>query len=453
MRSLATLVLLAAACTQPALAPDEPHDSAPAQAATAKTAPAELKPAPAVPPAPACDPLSPEPFPVTASSEDPPLVPIADGDRLAPFYRKVAALLRGRARDHIRIAVYGDSNLIMDYQTGQLRRRLQGRFGDAGHGYVSVAKPWWAYHHMDVGHGSRGWTPYAVSTDPAPDRYYGLAGLTAESLGTTSPAWAETAPAGAPIGRTADTFEVYYLERDHPAFELALDGRVLAEVAKKTDGKLGVARVETDDAAHRLEVRPRGNVRVFGIALERRASPPSFVVDSFGVGALNSRVQAMKDPDLEAAMLRQRAYDLVVFHTGHNDGFTHRETPAAMASILALHRRALPDAPILILTPADRGDTDTFVFTRIAVEQRRALAAEHETALWDLWQAMGGRRSMSRFKHRRLALSDFTHFNEPGGAWVGDHLLEALWRDLARYLALHPDAGCEPAEASASAAR
>ena len=147
----------------------------------------------------------------------------------------------------------------------------------------------------------------------------------------------------------------------------------------------------------------------------------------------------------EHAMLRHRGYDLIVFHSGHSDGFTHRETPAAMASIIALHRRALPDAPILILTPLDRGKKETFFFTRIAVEQRREIAKRHNTALWDLWQAMGGRRSMARFKQRGFARSDYIHVNQRGGAWVADRLLHALWQDMARYLAAHPQAGCAAA--------
>ena len=394
------------------------------------------------PPPKTCAAVAVEPFAVEQTNQDPPLVPIANGDRLAHFYAKVAALLRGEAQHSIRIAVYGDSNLIQDFQTGQMRRRLQARFGDAGHGIVSVGRPWWAYVHMDVKHGSKGWTTYAVSTDPAPDRLYGLTGISADSFGTRSAAWVETARKDAPVGVTADTFDIFYHPYDKASFEVRVDGRSLGIVEAAGQGPLGVHHVEVDDTPHRLEVLPRGSLRLFGISLERRAAKPSFVVDSFGVGALNSRSQAMKDPALEEAMLRARDYDLVVFHTGHNDGFTHAETPRALASIIAMHRRALPNAPILMLTPADRGKTDTMYFTRIAVEQRREIAADNQTALWDLFEAMGGRRSMGRFKARGLAASDYVHFNQPGGAWVGDRLLHALWEDLARYLTAHPDAGC-----------
>lgn len=392
----------------------------------------------------ACGPLAIEPFDVEQKPQDPEPVPIADGERLGPFYEAVARLLRGKAQRHVKIAVYGDSNLIADYQTGQIRRKLQQRFGDAGHGLVSVGEPWWFYKHFDVVHGSHNWICHNVSTDPVMDRLYGLTGIAAESGAGAGSAFVATAGDKSPIGKTADTFEVFYLARKGVTFDVKLDGQPQGRVesADGGDAGMGVYRVETDDAPHRLEIMPGGMVRVLGVALERRNAAPSFIVDSFGVGAMNSRSQATKNAALETAMLKHRGYDLVVFHSGHNDGFTHRETPAALRSIVAMHRAALPNAPILIMTPGDRGKKDTFYFTKIAVEQRRELAAELQTALWDLWVAMGGKSSMARFKLRGLAMSDYAHFNEAGGAWVGDRLLQALWRDLARYVAAHPRAGC-----------
>ncbi len=415
----------------------EPSPSARASA----TVPGVLAPA-----EPTCGPLQVDLFDTTQTEDDPEPVAIQWGDRLAAFHEKVARLIRGNARHHIRIAVYGDSNLVADYQTGQMRRRLQERFGDAGHGLVSVGKPWWFYRHMDVQHGSLGWHCFNVSTDPAFDRRYGLTGIAAESAFGAGAAFVATAPASAPVGRTVDDFEVFYVARKGVSFGLELDGQALARVESTDDGDggLGVHRVSTMDAPHKLKILPRGVVRVLGVALERSGAPPSFIVDSFGVGAMNSRAQATKDPKLETAMLRRRNYDLIIFHTGHNDGFTARETPAALRKIVEMHRAALPNAPILMMTPADRGKQDTLSFTRIAVEQRREIAADLETALWDLWLAMGGRQSMGRFKRRGLAMSDYIHFNEAGGAWAGDRLLAALWRDLQRYATAHPAVGCDP---------
>lgn len=445
MRIALLIPLLALACSSSSTAPTAAEPAKPQVVPTA-AARADKRAPPAADSATneTCEPLEVAPFAVEQTDRDPEPVPLEYGDRLAAFYRKVARLLRGKADDHIRIAVYGDSNLIADYQTGQMRRRLHERFGDAGHGLVSVGKPWWVYKHMDVQHGSTGWVCYNVSTDPAFDRLYGLTGIAAEAAGTRGSAYVATVP-GAPTGRTVDAFEVFYLARKGVTFDVRVDGGEPVRVAHEEEPKslLGVHRVDVPDAHHKLDIEPRGWVRVFGVALERKKASPSFVVDSFGVGAMNSRAQATKDPKLEKAMLQHRGYDLIIFHSGHNDGFTWQETPKALASIVKMHREALPDAPILMMTPADRGKKETFSFTRIAVEQRREIAVNLETALWDLWKAMGGRKSMARFKARGLALSDYAHFNEAGGSWAGDRLLAALWQDLARWVAAHPRAGCD----------
>ena len=59
---------------------------------------------------------------------------------LAHFYERIAELARGTANDHVRIGMYGDSNMTMDYLSGEIRRVFQKRFGDGGHGFVTAAK-------------------------------------------------------------------------------------------------------------------------------------------------------------------------------------------------------------------------------------------------------------------------------------------------------------------------
>ena len=69
--------------------------------------------------------------------------PIVDeAHDLDSFYARVSPVsVRGKAKDHVRIAVYGDSNMTMDFITGSMRRLLQGKYGDGGHGYVAMGRP------------------------------------------------------------------------------------------------------------------------------------------------------------------------------------------------------------------------------------------------------------------------------------------------------------------------
>lgn len=446
-RALVFAIAASFGCAAPPPAPVPPPAAPPPPRAL--PAPVAVK-AVAEPVAPTCPALTVELPPVPTSEEDPPLVAIRDAHLLARFFERAARLLRGRADDHVRIAVYGDSNLTMDFLTGQMRRTLQGAYGDAGHGFVSFGRPWSHYKHMDVRHDmKRGWHPFACSTNPTMDRLYGIAGIAAESSSLGAVTWVATAADDAPIGRTASRFDLFHLRGERwGRFEIHVDGAPLRTVdSRAAETGLGVEHFELPDAPHRVEVVARDRVRLFGLTLER--GEPSFVVDSFGVGSMNTASQWREDPELNHEMLVHRKYDLVIFATGANDGFTLDVTPGYLADLIARHRRALPDAPILLVTPADRGKTKTFYQTRLAIEQRREIATENGTALWDMWLAMGGESSMGTFYRRGMAINDYVHFNEKGGRYMGQRMTHALWHALAHHLEAHPRAGCDDGPAMA----
>jgi lysophospholipase L1-like esterase len=384
---------------------------------------------------------------VPVGPDDPPVPEIVDAHRLEPFFERAARLIRGFAPRHVRIAVFGDSNHTMDFITGRMRRLLQLRYGDAGHGFVALGRPWDHYRHMDVRHeGRSGFEVYAVTTNPVFDQGYGLSGIAAESLWRNAQSWVATAEPPAPIGRSASSAEVYFLRM--PWFG-PLEVRVNGERRSVIDtrgpkGTFGHYRVELEDGP--VEVRcvaasARRPIRLLGAMLER--SEPGFVIDSFGVGALNTKSLARENPAVNRAMLRHRRYDLAVFMVGANDEFTFDEAPAAMQQVIDLHREALPLTPILLVSPPDRGRKQTAEAVPKLVEQRRQIAAANGCAYWDLWRAMGAEGAMKRLRARGLVRFDYTHFNEAGGAYVADRFVHALWRELARYARSKESAGCD----------
>ncbi len=381
-----------------------------------------------------------------AAPFDPPRAPIERRESLDGFYRALARLARGDATEHVRIAVFGDSNLTMDLTSGRLRRALQLRFGDGGHGFVALAKPWTHYRHMDVRHDViGGWRAYAITTSPTGDGFYGIGGIAAENQWQGARTFVATAEPGAPVGTSAERFAVYSLRRPRGGlFDVKIDGTLAARVDTRADTpSLGETKLEAPAGPHTLEVLSASPhvVRLFGVALE--TARPGIVVDSFGVGSLNTKTMAKPKPELVREMLEARDYDLLVHMTGANDVFTMDAVPEALAKILSIQRAALPEASILLVTPADRGFKQTFAPTLRVVAQRRELAAREGVALWDQFLAMGGEGSMRRFVEEGLAFDDAVHFNENGGAFVGERLAEALLDGFAAYLAEHPEAGCD----------
>jgi hypothetical protein len=379
-----------------------------------------------------------------------PIPPIADEKHsLATFYEAYAALARGRANDHVRVAMYGDSNLTMDELTGRLRRQLQKRLGDAGHGFVALALPWHWYEHQDVHHHGQ-WDHFrqiATSTAPIGDQHYGMAMVGAESTRPGGSVWVATADSGSPIGSTASRFDVFFLKRPGGGdFDLLADGAILRSVSTRSNKtELGIEHVELPDAAHKLTctVKSVAPVRFYGATLER--GDPSLVVDSLGASALSFAQLKFTKPDTRRPMMERRSYKLVMFQVGTNTFAleTHKEDVKAFLNEL---RGTLPGVSILLMTPPDVMGSwnDPHSDKRIVVvgNQLKEIAAETGSAFWDYREAMGGDTSIKTFIRKGLATADRIHLKKEGSELMADRFLCALEKDFRAWLAEHPDAGC-----------
>src|SRR5580658_2842939 len=82
-----------------------------------------------------------------------------------------------RRKEVTRILHYGDSPTTADSITSDVRRLLQARFGDAGHGFVLIAKPWAWYSHSGMRLEAKGWKILPASQGHAPDGFHGLGGV------------------------------------------------------------------------------------------------------------------------------------------------------------------------------------------------------------------------------------------------------------------------------------
>ena len=207
-----------------------------------------------------------------------------------------------------------------------------------------------------------------------------------------------------------------------------------------------MTRCALADAPHRIEfVSGPVPSRLFGVVLERSA--PSIVVDSIGIGGVNVELIVKGDRDLAIQTLRRRRYDLVILLTGATDPDldTHDR---ALEQFVQLHREALPQASILIMSPPDLaggpGRQPTLNPRIVQLTRRnRTVAEQTAAAFWDFRGAMGGDSSIVRFTQRQMAWSDYIHLSEKGGRYMGRRIAYAIWRELGQYLAQRPEAGCD----------
>jgi len=398
----------------------------------------------------ACEPLPVAIPPLLEEPLNPDPVPLEDpGQRiLAPFYERLAALARGRADRHVRIAFYGDSNMTLDLISGAMRRTLQKAYGDGGHGFVAVGKPWRWYDHIDVEHRFVGeWATFSPSTVRVRDWTYGLGGIVSATREVGARATFATAPKDAPVGKRASRFGIFYEVRSRGGvFDVLVDGEKLQRVdTSEGAGLTGYHVVQVEDEPHEFRILNASKrlIRIFGVTLER--DEPGIVLDCLGIGGISYFDLARLDSEVNASMLEHRPYDLVMFLIGANT-WKAKENPAAVAKLAALHRRHRGDQPILVMSPPDHtkkvGDaTSDPQFVKIATALRRA-ARVQGCAYWDFREAMGGEGSMSRFFHANLAAKDLYHFTRSGAAFMANRATHALLEGFQAYARAHPSAGC-----------
>ncbi len=368
----------------------------------------------------------------TVSIED------ATGHALDPFFARLGRTDRREAGAVTRILHYGDSTIASDYVSGTMRRRLQARFGDTGHGFILIANPWEWYFHNDVLHASDGeWTASRLAGPTAPDGRYGLGGVSFTSYGG-GVAWFGAATRGE-YGRKVSRFDVYYLEQPGGGdVELTLRGAPAERFSTRGDAKVSrVHSLHAPDGDSRLTLRAMGGgpVRLFGVALER--DQPGVVYDALGSHAAMAVYWQRQDRAHWREQLALRDPALVVFQYGTNESdlakLDRDAYERALGDLVDELREAAAGASVLVVTPLDRAEyrggrvaTKPVILDLVAIQRRVALT--HGVAFWSTFEAMGGEGSMARWTKTRpqLAGGDLTHPTPLGAEVIGDMLSDAL---------------------------
>jgi lysophospholipase L1-like esterase len=382
--------------------------------------------------------------PTDAASSEPPLraVPIVDagGHSLDRFAAALDRTIRGERGAITRIAVFGDSHVASGLFTGALRRRLQARYGDAGHGFVLLGSAWDLYRPLDVARGSTAaWRTRRIRPrDRGPVRV-GLGGAVSRTTVAGAVTWAATVP-GHPLSR----IDLLY-ERAPGEGRLAvrIDGRMVATLGGEAQAPTSAWHTtEVGDGQHRIEVEALGPgpSTVFGAIFER--SGPGVVVDDLGVPALAAPHLLAHDVGLLREHLSRRRPDLVVHAFGTNDvrweGIDLDRYRAVVSESLARLRQAAPESSCLVLGPIDRrlwtSDGAWPATLEQVIERQRQAAADAGCAFWDQRAAMGGAGSMARWMASwpRWTLRDGVHLSGRGYDTLAAALIEALSAHRAR---------------------
>jgi lysophospholipase L1-like esterase len=359
------------------------------------------------------------------------------GRALAHFFSSLNRVEREGGQ--VRISHYGDSPITGDMITSTVRRKLQQQFGDAGHGFVLLAKPWGWYEHVGVRHEAKGWQsePMFISKG---DHRFGFGGASFISRAAGAAASFAAADEGE-IEHSVSAFDIYYLAQPGGGeFDVEVDGAHRARVSTAADEiRSGFHRVNVGEGARTMTIRTVGNgeVRAFGVVLESSQKGVSY--DSLGVnGAFVGLLANYLDERHWAEQLKHRRPDLVILAYGANES-EYEDWPMEQyekdtREVVRRVRAALPEASILFVGPMDRGKRGAggAIITRPTIPKlvgyQRRLAAELGCAFFDTFTAMGGEGTAARWYEAkpRLMGGDLTHPTWAGSEIVGTLIHDAL---------------------------
>ncbi|MBI2688170.1 MAG: hypothetical protein HYX27_17845 [Acidobacteria bacterium] len=364
-------------------------------------------------------------------------------DTAGDLQRFYAALHSTERRDDgavTRILHYGDSPTTADLITADVRVLFQKEFGDAGHGFVLIAKPWAWYGHRGVTVKGSGWKIEPANTAELRDGQYGLGvvsfrgGPGANSKITLSDA-----------GHTK--FEVAWLSQPGGGmFQVAADGRMIGTV--DTASPEVIASFQTFAVPEGFKEVTiggvSGRVRLYGVRFMKDA--PGVEYNSMGVnGAAITILARNVGEEHWGEQLRHVKPQLVVINYGTNESVYAKYVDTAFEHELvrAVKRvkKAVPEASILIMSPMDRGqrmlggeiETVPPLNRLVALEQR--VAAEYGCAFFNTFEAMGGPGTMGRWytAEPRMVGADLIHPMPSGAKIVGNLLYKSLQDGYRRY--------------------
>ena len=375
--------------------------------------------------------------PIHVSPTLPSILDDRDGT-LDHFYAALWRTERGEPMAITRIEHYGDSPTTADLITGDTRQILQKQFGDAGHGFTLIAKPWAWYEHRGVDLSSHGWQ---IDPGTRADLRNGMFGLGGVVFSGHSSAYSKITLRDP----TQTRLEVWFLRQPNGgSIELFAGGEPLATIETAAPSRTaGFARFDLHPGVRMLELRTEGEVRLFGITVEKPRT--GVVYDSLGVnGASISMLALLFNERHWAEELRHRNPDLVFLYYGTNESgfaaFLTREYEKELREAIRRVRAALPNTSILVMSPMDRGQRDgdeirTLPTIPRIVDIQRRVARELHCGFFNTFEVMGGEGTMARWyeEQPRLVSADLIHPTPAGARLIAVAFARELVAGLIHY--------------------
>jgi len=403
-------------------------------------------------------------------------------DYLDSLFARLRELETHTGNPRVCLMQFGDSHTASDLWTGELRRLLQTRFGDAGRGYVLPGRfhKWYYPMHLKVGTEGKWELTNSLSKTYAPP--VGISGFRVKSNDRRAKMWFATG-AGQELGARFSKLRLDYLARPRAgAMLLRIDnGRPVTVKTRGPQTALQSYAVNLADAPHRVEIQPAGDgaIELLGAVLEREA--PGVIVENLGVGGSEYDLLPRLDPVMLQQGIRDRDPALVILAWGTCEAFYYEKIPydyrQMVDQAVGLVQAAAPGVPIVMVGPGDAnrlnkpcrewmldGDidvgrlacapnalfevpTERFTpdyaacrfspphFLEPIREIQREVAFTRGVAYWEWGDLMGGDCGMHRWMllPEPMGQRDHIHLTKRGYTYTGQDFYRALMEHYENY--------------------
>ena len=306
----------------------------------------------------------------------------------------------------INITQFGDSHSAADFFTGEFRKLMQQKYGDAGIGWVTPMAIKGQSHAL-VNWKSKNWD--VLSSRTLKNLDFPMGGFIAK-------------PA-----RDSATLQIIPKGLNDMNWQVKLTFKTLKyipnllKIYDANNKKIDIDYFPVSDVWQTVSfvtktpftIKGSRDIEIGGIWLTREQQPGVIVSSIATNGARQSIWQKWGDDWLDE--LSSSNSDLVILEYGTNESFdetldvnVYRKN---LVNNIHLIRKSLPNAVILLMTPPDTMVNDKSFpksFAKIMNTQKQVAKSER-TLFWDWQAAMGGPHSIKEWRSNRLARPDLVH--------------------------------------------
>ncbi|MBN1114095.1 MAG: hypothetical protein JXA66_02015 [Oligoflexia bacterium] len=373
------------------------------------------------------------------------------GNVMDPFFKKLYMLENKKYDKNVKIMFLGTSSIGFDRVTSRMREVLQPVFGDGGKGFVTATKGWLYHRHQDINWNFSDSWEYQSVTNHKRDRHnhgnYGLGGVVSFNKGAS---WIDyrtvkDGKKGYAPGTKFSKFSLFYNKYNNGGLvTVNIDGRDYSINTRSAKPADDVFEADVSDGPHHVRITTDSNPSgIYGAAFDRKKG---LIIDALMYVGVYIHQLLYFDRDHISSMIASRNPDLLIFNMGAKDAYYNPDN-VRIEKISNLYANAIRNfmskvkgTPCLVISIKDLGEK---VMGKVAtkpgiekmVEQSRMVAEKTGCAFFNMFEAMGGKGSMERWRiaKTKLVSDDLGHLLNPGAVKIGNIISNMLLEEYAGY--------------------